>query len=91
MKRITTILLLLFITAGAMAQNVNISLIAPSDVGACVQNLYTINFTGAAAGTELRIVPSLNVAASGSCPTTDGVALEYVSSNNATLVSEAIR
>ncbi len=88
MKSITTILLLLFITACAMAQNVNISLTAPSDVGACIQNLYTINFTGAAAGTELHIVPSLNVAASGSCPTTDGVALEYVSASNATLVSD---
>jgi uncharacterized repeat protein (TIGR01451 family) len=88
MRKIYITLLLLTIAAITLNAQVNVTVTAPTATGACIQNLYTISFSGVSAGTELIVTPSLNVASSGSCPTTDGVAMEYESSANATLVTD---
>ncbi len=78
----------LLLSATMFAQTVNVSVTPPVDgTGACKQNQHIITFSGAA-NTQLRIVPSLNVTPSGTCPTTDGVAMQFVSATNAVLVSD---
>ncbi|MBE7510170.1 MAG: hypothetical protein HS118_08260 [Bacteroidia bacterium] len=88
MRKIYHTVSLLLITAGVLRAQVNVTVTAPAKVGACIENQYTLSFSGAPALTQLVITPSLNVTAGGSCPATNGIAIQFVIATNATLIAD---